>query len=192
MPPRFRIEPNQHDPLSETTVGRRLWAASLAAGYKSRLAFAAAIGIRHQTLSLIDTDKTTPTLDTFSTACHLVGYSMEEIYFGRKNAGREPNLSNDAIIAALDELEAEAPERAALKAHLDGPDAALQRVTRSYVTAFVNVHAQARLQKNRPPNECLQRAMSAADTARATSDAIAAGVRPPSRRNQHKAVRIAK
>lgn len=192
MPPRLRTEPNQHDPLAEPTPGRRLWAASIAAGYTTRTSFARAIGIRGNSLDRIDTDRAMPSLDVFSVACQLVGYSMDEIYFGRNPQRKEHRLSPDEIIALLEELNAERPERAALKAHIDGPDGALQRVTRSYVTAFVSTHEEARLKKSRPPEECLQRAMIAADNARATSDAIAAGVKPPSRRNQHQGLRVAK
>lgn len=178
MPPRTRIEPNSKDPLSEATPSRRLWAASLAKGYPSRMAFARAIGIRHNALSAFEADRAMLSLANFAKACQLVGYSMEEIYFGRNPRRREPNLSRDEIVLLCEELEATSHERAALKRFLDSPEGALQRMTRAYVVAFIDAHKTAR-EAGIDPELGLRKAISAGDTARATSDAIAAGVKPP-------------
>lgn len=178
MPPRTRIEPNALAPLNEATPARRLWAASLKAGYESRSAFARAIGIRVHTLSMVEAGKAMLSLTNFATACQLVGYTMEEIYFGHATPRKEPPLGHDDIVALCEELGAEPDERAALKVFLDSPEGALQRVTRAYVTAFVTTHAEARRHKTN--GEPIYRvAVIAADNARADADALAAGVHPP-------------
>jgi len=182
MSPRTRIEPNRLDPLSEPTPARRLWAASLKAGYESRSAFARAIGIRNHTLSMVEAGKSLLSLSNFARACQLVGYSMEEIYFGRGPTRREQGMVLDAIVALCEELDAAPEDRAALKRHLDSPEGALQRITRSYVVAFISAHAEAR--KANTDGASLRNAIIAADNARATADAIAAGVSPPSPKYQ--------
>jgi DNA-binding XRE family transcriptional regulator len=185
MPPRTRIEPNREDPLSETTPGRRLWAASLAAGYETRTSFARAIGIQHNTLSLVESDRTLLSLENFAMACQLVGYSMEEIFFGRAPRRREPHLSAEGIVVLCEELGAEAAERHAFKRFLDSPEGALQRLTRAYVTAFMEAHKSAQ-ESGATPEAALRKAIVAADNARATADALAAGVKPPSRRYRNR------
>jgi DNA-binding XRE family transcriptional regulator len=162
-----------------------LWAASLKAGYETRVSFAAAIGIKHHTLSLVESDRGFLSLANFAAACELVGYSMEEIYFGRRPRHKEPPLSLDAIVALCEELDAAPPERAALKRFLDSPEGALQRITRSYVAAFVQAHLTHRGPKS-DGEPAMRAAIQAADNARATADALAAGVRPPSDRYRNK------
>lgn len=179
MPPRTRIEPNRLDPLSEPTPARRLWAASLKAGYESRSAFARAIDVRNHTLSMFEAEKSFLSLENFATACRLVGYSMEEIYFGRQPRRREPALTLDAIVALCEDLDAAPPERFALKKHLDSPEGALQRITRAYVMAFLDTHANARIAKA-DPEIAMRKAIVTADNARADSDVIASGANPPS------------
>jgi DNA-binding XRE family transcriptional regulator len=182
MPPRTRVAPNRLDPLSEPTPGRRLWAASLKAGYEVRTDFARAIGIRHHTLSLVESDRGFLSLANFATACQLVGYTMEEIYFGRNPRRREPALTLDAIVALCEDLDAAPAERAAFKRFLDSPEGALQRVTRAYLTTFVETHKTARELNHHSPEALLRQAVVAADNARAVSDALAAGVKSPSNR----------
>ena len=181
MPPRTRIEPNKNDPLSEATPGLRLWAASLKAGYESRVAFARAIGIKHNTLSLFEAGRSMLSLENFAIACGLVGYSVEEIYFGRQGRRREQGLNHDGIVALCEELEAGPLERAALKRFLDSPEGALQRISRTYVITFIEAHREAR-ESDQPAELAMRQAVMAADTARATADALAAGVKAPSRR----------
>ena len=186
MPPRTRVEPNRNDPLSEATPGRRLWAASLAAGYETRTSFARAIGIQHNTLSLVEADRTLLSLENFAIACQLVGYSMEEIFFGRSPRRREPHLSPEGIVVLCEELRAEPAERHAFKRFLDSPEGALQRLTRAYVTAFIQTHHEARQRNNHPPEAWMRQAIIEADNARAIADALAAGVKPPSRRYRNR------
>lgn len=190
MPPRTRTEPDKNDPLSESTPGRRLWAASLAAGYESRVAFARAIGVAHNTLSMFEANKSMLRLENFAIGCGLVGYAMDQIYFGRSGRHREQHLGMDGIVALCEELEAKPPERMALKRFLDTPEGALQRLTRSYIAAFIEAHQAIREASNGKPfvaELAVRKAITAADNARATADALAAGVKPPSRRYRRRA-----
>jgi DNA-binding XRE family transcriptional regulator len=175
-----RSEPNRFDPLSETSPGRRLWAASLKAGYETHASFARAIGIQQNTLYLVEADKTLLSLENFARACQLVGYSMEEIFFGRGPKTKEQSLTRDQIVRLCDELDVSHTERAALARHLESPEGALQRLTRSYVVAFVEVYGRA-IRDKTPPELAQRSAIVAADNARADADAIAVGAKPSSR-----------
>lgn len=76
-------KPNILDPLSEETRHRRIWAAYLAAGY-TRREFASKLGTNYHTVNRWDSGAATISLDMLERASMLVGYSLDELCFGRK------------------------------------------------------------------------------------------------------------
>lgn len=68
--------------MSERTPERRLWAAYLRAGF-NRASFARAIDMAYHTVDAWDRGAATPDLHHFARAAHVVGYTMDELYFGR-------------------------------------------------------------------------------------------------------------
>lgn len=181
-------EPNRNDPLSEPNIGRRLWAAYLRAGY-TRSTFAAALGEssaeqRPPTYAtIVRWDKGgSPDLATLARAAQLVGYTLDELFYGhqRPTVKRiEDNLTVDAIIALLDELGATSDQALALARWRQSPAGMYAKITRSYVTKFLEAHAA--MVGTVPDDELLIIAAQAGRDARVLAEAIARGVKPVSR-----------
>lgn len=76
-------KPNVLDPLGEPTRHRRIWAAYLAAGF-TRREFAHKLGTNYHTVNRWDSGAATISLDMLERASVLVGYSMDELCFGRE------------------------------------------------------------------------------------------------------------
>lgn len=173
--------PDTADPLAHATVQRRLWAAYLRRGY-NRSTFAAALGVRMQTVWQWDTEKSIPTLELFKRACELVGYTMDELAHGHVRSeprAAEPDLSDAAVKALLDSLGATDAQRNALGEHAASPAARFQRLSRTYVSTFVASYAAAIQVGVRHLNAIATAAIDAAN-ARAAADALALGARPVS------------
>lgn len=81
--PQSLPKPNVLDPLSEPTRHRRIWAAYLAAGF-TRREFAQKLGTNYHTVNRWDSGAATISLDMLERASGLVGYSLDELCFGRK------------------------------------------------------------------------------------------------------------
>jgi hypothetical protein len=81
--PITRTLPNVLDPLSEPTIGRRLWAAYLRAGY-TRASFSRALGVSYPTVDKWDIDRSIIDTVNLMEASQLVGYTMDELCFGRR------------------------------------------------------------------------------------------------------------
>lgn len=80
--PKKRPDPNVANPLAESSVNRRLWAAYLAKGY-TRQSWSTLLGVSYTTVDNWDTETSTPGLDFLIKAAPLVGYSLDELCFGR-------------------------------------------------------------------------------------------------------------
>lgn len=169
-----RPDPNVSDPLSEPTLGRRIWAAYLQRGY-TRGSFARAVGAAYVTVDRHDTGKVIPELDHVMRASELLGYSSDELYYGyhKPHLQRsESELSRDAIKALLHE-ERVAPEQVeALGEHERSPAGTYQRFTRTYVLTFCERHAVA-VREGMTPQAAIDAAKVAAANARASAEANA-------------------
>lgn len=86
--PTTRPEPNRADPLSESTIGRRMWAGYLARGW-SRADFARRMGVAYQTVDRWDIGQQTPGLDMVQRASELLGITVVDLVHGRR-AGDGP------------------------------------------------------------------------------------------------------
>ena len=175
--PTSRPSPNVADPLSEPTVGRRLWAAYLKAGY-NRNQFAKALGKAYTTIDKWDTGVSTPTLGNLTAAAKLVDYSVEELVHGKaveRDKRLQPELDQQGILAVLLELNANGAQRAALGDHIKSDAGTFQRITRAYVTAFVTAYGEL-LAQGKPRAQAMEHAIIEADRARGLADAVARGV----------------
>ena len=180
-------EPNRNDPLSEPNVGRRLWAAYLRAGY-TRTTFAAAIGVdrngkppTYQTVFRWDKGGS-PDLHTLARAAQLVGYSMDELYYGHRRPMMkriEDNLTGDQIIALLGELRADDDAASALGEYRVSPAGMFTKITRVYVEKFVEGYTAIAARTTR--REAIAIAAQAGRDARVLAEAMARGVKPVSR-----------
>lgn len=171
--------PQTDDPLLEPTLQRRLWSAYLRAGY-DHASFAAALGTRYGTVHGWMTGRAVISFENFKAACELVGYSMDDIAYGYnkpKARSVEPDLSHGAVKTLLDELGADGPQRAALGEHVSSPSGIYQRITRSYVSAFMLSYASA-VKAGQKHEAAIVAAVGAAVNARAMADAIARGAKP--------------
>lgn len=183
-------KPNVDDPLSEPTRHRRLWAAYLAAGL-TRRQFAQLLDTNYHTVCRWDMGAAVMSLEMLERASKVVGYSMDELCFGRGDAPeapppapqpvqqippvrqREPEvpLSDAKVRALMDKHDVPAATRAAFGTHAVSPEGRYQTFTASYVEAWCAAHAETG-----DPVEALRAAVNA----RATGEAVAAGVAPVS------------
>lgn len=181
--------PNVDDPLSEPTRHRRLWAAYLAAGY-SRREFAQKLGTNYHTVNRWDAGAAAISLDMLERASQLVGFSMDELCFGRRapaasvpvtavgplrgSAPRpRPEALTEADIRALfDELNVDPATRAAFGEHAASAAGRYQTFTASYIEAWCSAYAYDAHDE--------QAALQAGVNARAVSEAAAAGAKPVS------------
>jgi len=177
-------KPNVDDPLSEPTRHRRIWAAYLRAGF-TRRSFAAALDTNYHTINRWDAGAAAMSLDMLERAAPLLGYSMDELCFGRTGApavsapvtavqpiaaapAQRPEPLTEAEIRALFDAQRVAPAvRAAFGEHAASPAGRYQSFTADYVEAWCAAYAYSR--------DELQ-ALQAAANARAVSEAAAAGV----------------
>lgn len=175
-----RIDPNVQDPLSETTVQRRIWAAYLDAGF-SRASWAEALGMSYTAVDLIDTGKVTPRLGTLMRMQELIGrFSLDELAYGRnlpQMRRSEGELSTEAIKLLLLQLRCDTDTIEALGQHTESPSGKYQRYTRTYVVAFVDRYALARADGLTRPAS-IDLAKAAAANAQANSEAIAQRLKP--------------
>jgi transcriptional regulator with XRE-family HTH domain len=168
-------KPNVADPLSEPTRHRRLWAAYLAAGL-TRREFANKLGTNYHTVNRWDSGVAVISLDMLEKAVVLVRYSMDEICFGRAGAPSaqrqhapvpEVPLSEADIRALMDAQRVDATTRAAFGEHAVSPVGRFQSFTPAYVEAWCAAYAATRDESQ---------ALQAAANARATTEAVVAGV----------------
>lgn len=178
--PRKYPQPNALDPLSETAINRRVWAAYLRAGF-DRASFAQAMGVRYNLVSHWDTGKHSMSLAHFMRAAELVGLSMDQLAHGHAGtrAPRQPEtaLSDDGVRALLHELKATHDQIAALGEHRASAAGMLQPFTRTYVTRFCAVYKTA-VDGGKPRSKAIALAMVEAVNARAQVAALDAGRKP--------------
>lgn len=175
--------PNTTDPLSEPLRHRRIWAAYLAAGY-TRREFATKLGTNYHTVNRWDAGAAAISLDMLIRASTLVGYTLDELCFGRGKQAREASptttatlppraaraqaaLSETEIRALLDAQRVDAFTRAAFGEHTASPAGRYQSFTPAYVETWCAVYAHSRDE---------QEALRAAVNARAVTEAVTAGV----------------
>lgn len=175
-------KPNVADPLSEPTRHRRVWAAYLRAGL-TRHDFADRLNTNYHTVCRWDTGAAAMNLDALERASRIVGYSMDELCFGHAGAPapapatpppsrREVPLTDAEIRELFDRQHVPAATRAAFGEHTVSPAGRYQTFTAAYVEAWCAAHAQTG-----DGNQALQSAVSA----RAVTEAVAAGVTPITR-----------
>lgn len=184
-------KPNVDDPLSEPTRHRRLWAAYLRAGF-TRRTFAAALGTNYHTVNRWDAGAAAMSLDMLERASPLVGFTMDELCFGRVQPAAAADkrdfaasaavetqvtelrstrvvevLSEADIRALFDAQRVDPGTRAAFGEHAASPAGRYQSFTAAYVEAWCSAYAYSR--------DELQ-ALQAAANARAVTEAVTAGV----------------
>lgn len=92
-------KPNIEDPLAEPTRYRRLWAAYLRAGF-TRRTIAAALGTNYHTVNRWDAGAAAMSLEMLERASPLVGYSMDELCFGRSDSAPPPPPHKTVAVSA--------------------------------------------------------------------------------------------
>lgn len=80
--PRPEVPDTELDPMREPSMGRRIWAAYLKAGY-NRYTFSAQLGVFYSTLQRSDEGMSTLSLALVCRASLLLGHSMDDVCFGR-------------------------------------------------------------------------------------------------------------
>lgn len=183
-------KPNVDDPLSEPTRHRRVWAAYLRAGF-TRRTFASTIGTNYHTVNRWDAGAAAMSLDMLERATPLLGFTMDELCFGRPQpiaadnrsfaasaavdtqvaelrSARVMEVLSEADIRVLFDAQRVDPEvRAAFGEHAASPAGRYQSFTAAYVEAWCAAYAQSR--------DDVQ-ALHAAANARAVTEAVAASV----------------
>lgn len=171
--------PNVDDPLSEATRHRRIWAAYLKAGL-SRREFADRLGTNYHTVNRWDAGAAVMSLEMLERAVPLLGYTMDELCFGRRGAPQpsaapapvaQPAaaaLTDADIRALLDLLRVDPSTRAAFGEHTASPAGRYQTLTPAYVETWCAAYAATG-----DATEALQAAVNA----RAVTEAVKAGVR---------------
>jgi transcriptional regulator with XRE-family HTH domain len=104
-----RRAPNVADPLRESTPGRRVHAAYLAAGY-TRAEFTRALGVSYVTVDNWDKGQTIR-LENLMRAAETLGYSMDELCYGhqpppRKRRGPKSRSGRPQPLAMVQALRA--------------------------------------------------------------------------------------
>lgn len=90
--------PNARDPLSEPTFHRRVWAAYLSRGF-NRAEFARLLGANYNAVQNWDHGKNEMSLHTFAEAVPLLGYSADELLFGKRRGSE--NHTNNGVSRSL-------------------------------------------------------------------------------------------
>lgn len=177
MPRKTRPDPLVQDPLAETSIGRRVWASYLAAGY-TRFGIAKALDVSYSTVDAWDMERSTPSLSVLMQLAELLDVPLQNLVYGHSGAPegstRANALSRESVRALLNELGATPPQKAALAAHEDSPEGRYQTFTREYVVAWLGAYEAAR-RANASEDEASAAALAPAITARAVAGAVAAG-----------------
>lgn len=175
-----RPDPNVGDPLSEPTVGRRIWATYLALGFNRRT-WAEKTGITYQTADNYDTGRTAPSLEHVMLAAQLSGFTTDQLCWGynRPHGLRdEQELSREAVKSLLHDLRASDETKEALAMHEQSAAGHYQRFTRSYVGAFCERFSLAR-REGLGVQAAIDAAKATAANARANAEAVAAKLSAP-------------
>jgi hypothetical protein len=165
-----RAVPNAEKPLDEPTVGRRIWAAFLSKRMR-QAEFHRALAKRIERISpaTVDNwliDKYLPELKTFAEIAEIVGFSMEELYYGRMQ------LSDEQLRELLTRLRATPEERIAFTEHVQRGLGRHQNITAAYVAGYF---ASLREDVSRlPPESAATTEQRATTAAMAAEDASAA------------------
>jgi len=92
----------ESDPMLEPTIGRRVWAAYVRAGY-NRHTFAAQLGIYYTTLQRSDAGSSQLTLPLVMRAALLLGHSMDDLCFGKNGrAAARAHVDASSVLHAVD------------------------------------------------------------------------------------------
>jgi DNA-binding XRE family transcriptional regulator len=176
-----RREPNHNDPLSEPTLQRRIWAAYLQRGY-NRKTWAESLHTSYSAVDAIDTGKVTPKLAMLMKMAKLVGYSLDELVFGRdvppRLSGAE--LSDAQVRALLLDIGTGTEAADALGQHVASPSGRFMPLTRAYVSAFALAFEAARAEEL-DPRASIDAAKRAAINAQANAEAVAQRLHPVGR-----------
>lgn len=180
-------KPNVDDPLSEPTRHRRVWAAYLARGM-TRREFAQKIGTNYHTVNRWDAGAAVMSLEMLERCVPLLGYSMDELSFGRKGAPAriqhtEAPLSEAQIRRLLDQLDIDPVTRAAFGEHAVSPAGRYQTFTGAYVEGWCSTYAAT--------SDEVQ-ALQAATNTRAIAEVVSAGGRTVSAEALRKALKGSK
>jgi len=179
MPPHQRKtlpEPNKDNPLAESSLNRRLWAAYLHRGY-TRADFARMLGLHYTGLYAIDVGKSgVPKLQTLILSSQLLGFSLDDLVFGhaRPVGAAEVELTRDGVKAVLVKIGADTDVIEMLGDYVHSSAGHFQTFTRSWVEAF-NQDYRAAIADGLTPERAFERAKGAAAKARALAATAAAG-----------------
>lgn len=170
-----RQPPN--DPLAEPTPARRVMAAMRKAGLNKTM-LSQKTGIAWSTIHAWDKGKYQPELENLRKVAPFVGYSEDELMFGRRGPGASLRVLDERDRRdVLREIEASPDERAAWAEHEDSAEGRYQDVTRIYVVAFVKRYRAARA-KGTPRDKATAAGWKAAVNAVAEELATSEGREP--------------
>lgn len=192
--------PSTVDPLAHPTLGMRLHAAYLAAGY-TRAQFVAALRAANPELKtrygtvMAWESGAVPDLFALATAAQLVEYTMDQLFHGHNGHSHprrasmferpatgvarppEPKLTDEAITALLDQVGATDEQRAALGEYRQSPAGHFAAYTRTFVVEFVRLYSAALLRRRAHPQALIEAARGARSK-RVTAQTIALGGKP--------------
>lgn len=175
-PRKTRPDPNIADPLSETSVQRRIWASYRKRGF-TRFSFAAELNVPYSTVDNWDNGKSLPSLPLLMRVSELLEVPINNLCYGHRGGpgdGREAELTQSAVKELLAELGATKEARAAYAAHETSDAGRYQERTRSYIIAWFGAYDAAR--KNKASHdEAAAEAVTQAMAARSLSGALASG-----------------
>lgn len=178
-----RVAPNVDDPVSEPTVGRRLWAMYLSRGY-NRNTWAKMMDVAYLTVDRWDMGTHLPHLDQLKRMSELLGYSLEEVAYGYDvpSAGKANPLSLEDKANLLRELRA-TPDQAKAFSDFDDSPAGRQLHRRPHMRAFIATFIEAYQTSRRTGAthvDAITVAKEVAANARANVEAVAFGAEPQS------------
>lgn len=176
--PKHFEDPNVHDPLSEPTFNRRLWAAYLAAGF-DRASWSRALDCSYVQCSAYDHGKSQISFPRAVRAAELVGFTLDELVYGKAGRPRlaavESSLGEQAIADLFDVLRVDDDTAAAWATFRASTVGVMQRATRTYVVTWINTYVKHRSGKVIPDARAINQARREADNERAKRDAEDAG-----------------
>lgn len=170
--------PSTDDPLREPTIGRRIRAAYLQAGFNRRT-WAAALDMSYQGVDLIDSGKSVPQLPTLIRMQELIGrYTLDELVHGRSSPAKrhEQTLTADAVATLLWLIGSEPDEREAF-ALFTNTSGKFDRLTRTLVIEWLQRYRTARAE-GATQQQAIDLAKDHARSAQAKADAVSSGIKP--------------
>jgi transcriptional regulator with XRE-family HTH domain len=163
-------------PLREATLQRRIWALYLSKGF-TRASFARLLGLGYTVIVNWDNETHTPRLKELTDIAIKLDVSLDLLVFGEQGRPPPPPLSqgphdHEAILRALDRVNASEVARAAFGEHSASPAGRYQRITAAYAERYARC-VDAHLADGVSLKKAMEYAFAEAVNARALASAVA-------------------